>query len=305
MKSESNRNPITSRKERRNIKLSLNINDKSKTISLIRKTPFTSRNMRQSPILSFPLNYNDNTNPPSLFSASDFSNNPFSLKNHKIIRNIFPKSNMFKKIKTTTEFNKNKKEISKSIFNKQIIFSKKINNKLNQLKTEKKSKKINILDFGNKLKLYDDEEKKRKEKSIIEKREKQLNEIYYDYDKNNKKQIMNSFSGNRADLLKNKVCFVKGIVDYLYPKMILNKIEFLKEMKDKKYRDCHQKLHKILVSKYYKLKHRNPEQNAAISKFFNGDELRLIRPKYNLITQKKTFINQCKVSRLTYDYDYI
>ena len=103
---------------------------------------------------------------------------------------------------------KNKKENKKNIFEKKIIKSKLnrpvINMKLAKLITDK-LKHLNILDFGNNLKIYDENEKKHKKKVILDKAEKKLDEIYYDYDKRNKKEIINSFSGNNADLLRIKL----------------------------------------------------------------------------------------------------
>ena len=116
---------------------------------------------------------------------------------------------------------------------------------------------------------------------------------------------MNSFSGNRADLLRNKIFFVKGIVDYIYPKLVLNKMVFLNEMKENKFREGRKDLQKELISKYYKSKHRNPEQNATLSKYLYAGDLEIIRPRNNFIDLKKTLINKCIVSKLTNNYDYI
>ena len=57
----------------------------------------------------------------------------------------------------------------------------------------------------------------------------------FQMNKNNQKVIINSFSGNSADLLRNKVSFVTGIMNYLYPKIVLNKMEFLKKKSNLKF----------------------------------------------------------------------
>lgn len=296
--------PINTNKGRNLNSISIFLKEKPKTISRLSTQPPTSRTMNQSPILSFPLNINDkdNNTPRVLFSTASQFYNP--LKKHKILKNILPNSNIFKnRIKPNNNIIKQK--ISKSLFNKPVILSKTIEMKIKESKEMGKLKKINIFDFGNSLKLYDDNEKKNKEKKIIDKRNKQLDDIFFDYDKNNEHIIMNSFSGNRADLLKNKVCFVKGIIDYLYPKLILQKMIFLNEIKEKDYKIGRKKINKSAVNKYYKIKHRNAEQIVANSKYIYGGDLEIIRPRKNFFEPKKTLINKCKVSKLAYDYDFI
>ena len=293
-------------KKGRNHNISLFLNEKPKTISEIRPPPETSRTNNTPSILSFPLPTDDNDShfPSYLFSTTTRFYNHFSMGGHKILKKILPVSNIFKnKIKKNN--NIKMKKISKSLFNRPVINSKIIEKKIKESKKTEKLKNINIFDFGNNLKLYDEAEKMRKEKIILEKINKQLNEIYYDYDKSNKNSIMNSFSGNSAHLLKNKICFVKGIVDYLYPKLILQKIGFFNDIKTKQYKIEKINLQKTLRHKYYKTKHRSPEENAAISKYIYGGNSEIIRPKKYFFEPKKTLINKCKVLKLTYDYDYV
>ena len=276
-----------------------------KTFTAYKGPPSTSRTIKQIPILSFPLRKNNNNlSPSSLFLTSSSLFSKINAKSQKLFNTVIPRPSFIfdnSKIQSTSK----KKKIAKSRFSKPVIIGKTIQNKINESKKLQKLKRLNILDFGNNLKLYDEIEKKQKEKAIIEKRTKQLDEIYYDYDKQNRKKIMNSFSGNRADLLRNKICFVKGIVDYLYPKLVLNKMVFLNEMKEKKFKEGKIKLQKDLISKYYITKHRNPQQNANLSKFSFAGDLELIRPRENFIDLKKALINKCIVSKLTYNYDYI
>ena len=299
--------PKTSKRKGRNHKSYLFQEENHKTISSIKSPPTTSRIMNQSPILSFPLNFDDNDNkyPSTLFSTSTRFYDPLYIKTNKYLKNILPYNTIKKISKQDYNNNNKKKKMSKSLFNKRILISRTIENKINESNKNKKLKKINILDFGNNLKLYDDKEKKYKEKSILEKRKKQLDEIYYDYDKNNQNQIMNSFSGNSANLLKNKVCFVKGIIDYLYPKLILKRMDFIKELKENRYKENKIKSNKPVIDNYFAVKHRNPEQNAAISKYLYGMDIDIIRPRGYFFEPKKTLINKCRVSKLTNEYDYI
>ena len=163
---------------------------------------------------------------------------------------------------------------------------------------------MNILDFGSNLKIYDEKEKKYKQKVILEKIDKQLDEIYYDYDKSNKKAIINSFAGNNAELLKNKVSFVTGIMNYLYPKIVLNKMEFLKKMKNRELKAEKIQLEYDLKGKYYNLKHKTPKEIVSVSKYFymvDFDNLKygkyLIRPK--------AIVNNNVISKLKYKYDFM
>ena len=194
------------------------LKEKLKNNSFKRVLSTTPNKIKQFPILSFPLSIKNNRKKSSslFLTSTNFS------KSEKIFKTIMVNSTYRNKYKYTIDFNNNKstKKISHSRFTKPVIVGKTIENKLKESKKMQQLKRINILDFGNNLKLYDEIEQKQKEKAILDKRTKQLDEIYYDYDKRNRKKIMNSFSGNSADLLRNKVIFVKGIIDYLYPKLV-------------------------------------------------------------------------------------
>ena len=279
------------------------LKEKPKTISVMRRFPASPYSLKQFPILTFPLSNHNSKTYSSLFLCSNYSNKS---KNNIFFKTLLSKSSNYKTKKTIDiDNNKFRKKISESRFTKPVVIGKTIKNKIKESKKSNKLKKLNILDFGNHLKLYDEIEKKQKEKAIIEKRTKELDDIYFDYDKNNKKKITNSFSGNRADLLRNKIVFVKGIVDYLYPKLVLNKMEFINDMKDKNYKEGRVQVQNDLKSEYYISKHRNPEQASAMSKYLYGGDLDIIRPRENIIDLKKTFINKCIVSKLTHKYDFI
>ena len=281
-------------------------NDKAKTISSTIRPPTTSRIKEKIPILSFPLKINNkhgcDESSSHLFLTSRNFNNSLSPKKKRFFKTIISYKN---KPRISVD-NKYRKIISEGTLNKQFIDRKTIENKIKESKKSKRLKKINILDFGNNLKLYDEVEQKNKEKTILEKRARQLDEIYYDYDKSNTKHIMNSFSGNSPNLLKNKVCFVKGIMDYLYPKLVLQKMEVLNEIKKKQFKEGKKYLQQNNKNEeYYISKFRNPEQNANMSKYLFGGDLQIIRQKDNSFKGKKILINKCKVSKLLKNYDYI
>ena len=256
------------------------------------KTSITSRahqhnslNLKESPTLFFPI---PNPKKISFFYSPRNVTFPIPYRNKTI---------------NTNSFNLNKTKNIKKIIAKSRLTAPIINLKKAKILKEK-LKHLNILDFGNNLKIYDEKEKKFKQKVILDKFERQLEEIYYDYDKNNKKVIINSFSGNNADLLRNKISFVTGIMNYLYPKIVLNKVEFLKKMKNKELKEEKIQLEYDLKGKYYNLKHKNPKENSAISKFFYMDDIENIKyGKY--LTRPKMMINNNIISKLKYEYDFM
>lgn len=260
-------------------------------ISLKTKSSLTSRDLtlksisiKESPTLCFPL-----PNPPKLnsfFLTPRNINIPISLKNRTMYYNSFSRKNTVKK------------KTIKSKLNRPVI------NLKNAKIIKDKLKHLNIIDFGSTLKLYDDNEKKMKKKVILQKIDRQLEEIYYDYDKNNQKVIINSFSGNSADLLRNKVSFVTGIMNYLYPKIVLNKMEFLKKMKHIELKEEKTQLEYNLRGKIYNLKYKNPRQNAEISKYFYMDDVENLKyGKY--LTRPKVMVNNNVIGKLKYDYEFM
>ena len=260
-------------------------------ISLKTKSSLTSSDLtlksisiKESPTLCFPL-----PNPPKLnsfFLTPRNINIPISLKNRTMYYNSFNRKNTVKK------------KTIKSKLNRPVI------NLKNARIIKDKLKHLNIIDFGSTLKLYDDNEKKMKKKVILQKIDRQLEEIYYDYDKNNQKVIINSFSGNSADLLRNKVSFVTGIMNYLYPKIVLNKMEFLKKMKHIELKEEKTQLEYNLRGKIYNLKYKNPRQNAEISKYFYMDDVENLKyGKY--LTRPKVIVNNNVIGKLKYDYEFM
>jgi len=266
-------------------------NTTEQKISLKTKSSLTSRDLtlksisiKESPTLCFPL-----PKPPKLnsfFYTPRNINIPISLKNRTMYYNSFSRKNTVKK------------KTIKSKLNRPVI------NLKNAKIIKDKLKHLNIIDFGSTLKLYDDNEKKMKKKVILQKIDRQLEEIYYDYDKNNQKVIINSFSGNSADLLRNKVSFVTGIMNYLYPKIVLNKMEFLKKMKHIELKEEKTQLEYNLRGKIYNLKYKNPRQNAEISKYFYMDDVENLKyGKY--LTRPKVMVNNNVIGKLKYDYEFM
>ena len=266
-------------------------NTTEQKISLKTKSSLTSRDLtlksisiKESPTLCFPLPNPTKFN--SFFLTPRNINIPISLKNRTMYYNSFNRKNTVKK------------KTIKSKLNRPVI------NLKNAKIIKDKLKHLNIIDFGSTLKLYDDNEKKMKKKVILQKIDRQLEEIYYDYDKNNQKVIINSFSGNSADLLRNKVSFVTGIMNYLYPKIVLNKMEFLKKMKHIELKEEKTQLEYNSRGKIYNLKYKNPRQNAEISKYFYMDDVENLKyGKY--LTRPKVMVNNNVIGKLKYDYEFM
>ena len=283
----------------------------SKTISAPKKSPPTSRLIKQIPVLNFPLSLRNNTqnsslSPSYIFLSSKRTNRPLTKRKQRTLNSLFLDTNNFRNSSKTYSINNYfDKKIFHSRFNKPVMIGKTIEKKIKESKKSKKLKRLNVLDFGNNLKIYDQIEKKYKNKIIVERRKKELDDIYYDYDKKNRKFIMNSFSGNSSNLLKNKILFVKGVMDYLYPKMVLKRVDILNEIKQKKFNDELKNLQENQKGKIFSLKHKTYEQNASMSKYLYGGELEIIRPKDNLIKSKRVLINKTMVSKLLNDYDFV
>ena len=241
-----------------------------------------SFNIKESPILCFPMK-----NSPRFHIYSERNKKiPLEYKSKTLYGNLLNNKTLLKK------------KTIKSKLNRPII----------NLKTAKilkeKLKHLNILDFGSNLKIYDEKEKKYKKKVILEKIDKQLDEIYYDYDKSNKKIIINSFAGNNAELLRNKISFVTGIMNYLYPKIVLNKMEFLKKMKNRELKAEKIQIQHDLKGKYYNLKHKTPKEIVSVSKYFYMDDFENLKYGKYLI-RPKAIVNNNVISKLKYKYDFM
>jgi hypothetical protein len=197
----------------------------------------------------------------------------------------------------------------KLFYNVKLKNSNKIRNiKLVHLNNDGKNQKKSLLFFDSSIKsLYENIKLLKNNPKFQEERKKKKDELYYDYDEKNYYNKHNSFSGNNANIMKKKVIFVKNIFDYIYPKIVINRMKFLdkKRMEDIKYQVDH--LTKKFRNKYYINKFKSPEETSAFAKYrLNGafhDEN--IKTKGNLIKLKKVMINGHSATQLTKDYDYL
>ena len=179
--------------------------------------------------------------------------------------------------------------------------------KINPLKNKKKAKK-DLLSFDPCLKMLNDNlELNPYNKKLIEERLKKKKELCFDYDKNNDEFKFNSFSGNNPNLLKCKVLFVKGVYDYIYPRLVIKRMKFLEDQFRKNIKENVKKLNdefnnnKIFIKRF-----RTPEEKIKMSKYLlNGAySNEAIKSKGNLIKLKKIFLNRHLLTKLTKFYDY-
>lgn len=181
------------------------------------------------------------------------------------------------------------------------------NNKKKEKMNIKDQRIINFLSFDSKLKLYTEENGYKDRKMLKEKRAEKISDLFYDYDESNKNKIKNSFQGNGAKFLKLKILFVKGCVDYLYPKMLISKMKILQEKKEN---DFSYELYKIKKNEknkeLYNIKQKKAEEVAVFEKYkYNGatfDEG--CKMKGNYVNIKKVLINKKIMNKYVKNYDF-
>ena len=185
--------------------------------------------------------------------------------------------------------------------------------KLNNIKKRKyiKSKnkpKRDLLSFDPCLKMLNDNlELNPYNKKLIEDRLKKKKELYFDYDKNNDDFKYNSFSGNNANLLKSKVLFVKGVYDYIYPRLLIKRMKFLEDQYRKDIKENVKKLNdEFNKNKIFIKRFRTPEEKIKMSKYLLSGAYsnEAIKSKGNLIKLKKILLNRHLITKLTKYYDY-
>ena len=268
-----------------------------KQLTMMESFMLNSKQLKPVPTLIFP-SYNSE----EVSNNSNYIRSKNSQKHYSPFLTIIPHvSHKYLNKSTNTILTKNS-----SVYNQTDINSPKnvIKKKLNSQINKKVKKEVNLLDFGSKLKLFNSNEKVSKE--LIKQRLKQLNELYFDYDKKNDHVKMNSFSGNGPDLLKRKIYFVKGVMDYLYPKYVLNRIHFINEEKEKGFISEMKELNQRKNGKYYVTNYQNAAQISRLSKFDHGGAFsnEAIKLKGNCIKMKKSLINNRTVYKYVKDYDF-
>ena len=192
-------------------------------------------------------------------------------------------------------------------------------NNLNKTRNQKEKIKINLKSIEKNLKgdllffdssikpLYENIKMLKNNRKYQEERKKKKNDLNFDYDENNYDIKHNSFSGNDPNLLKKKVIFVKNIFDYIYPKIVINRMKFTDKQKASEIQYQIKNLTKKFGNKYYIKRYKSPEENSIFSKFqLNGavhDES--IKMKGDFIKLKKVMVNGHSATQLAKHCDYI
>lgn len=173
-------------------------------------------------------------------------------------------------------------------------------------KARQKSIEGNFLKFDKSLSALNVNEVTEKNKKKVEERIKQIKELHFDYDKKNANIIVNSFSGNNPNMLRNKVLFVKNVFDYIYPRILINRMKFCDKKNVEEIDNKIKVLKENFSNDYYKIKYRTVEENAKKSKYdLKGaayDEA--VKIKGNLINLNKIFVNGKLKTKLTKTYDF-
>lgn len=234
---------------------------------------------------------NINTNSDNKFTASTF--------NYPISESIY--------FKTTTNLSSFSPILSqrttKNFFNELNLKTpeKKTSKKKKIAKTEKKTIETLTLQFNKRLRLFMNlDEQKQGNKKFIEIVKKNIEDMYFDYDKKNVEKKKNLFSGNNAGILKNKVLFVKGVMDYMFPILTIQKMHYLDEEKHKKFKEEMERAkslnqNNIYKKRIYSAKHivRNCKYkyNGVFSSDFSRKTQLINKEKKILIGGKKKIMN--------------
>jgi hypothetical protein len=171
----------------------------------------------------------------------------------------------------------------------------------NSPKTVKNNIEIQALQFNKRLRLFMNLDKdkivNKKYQEIIKKN---IEDMYFDYDEKNVIKKKNLFSGNNAGILKNKVLFVKGVMDYMFPILTIQKMHYLDEEKHKKFKEEMERAkslnqNNIYKKRIYSAKHivRNCKYkyNGVFSSDFSRKTQLINKEKKNLIGGKKKIMN--------------
>lgn len=170
------------------------------------------------------------------------------------------------------------------------------------------AKKIkgDLLTFNKRLRLFltaDNDETNAKFRRL---RQKNVEELYFDYDKNNKHKKMEVFSGNNAGLLRNKVLFVKGVMDYMFPRILIKKMNFLSTQKNIKFENEMKEI-KWQNSEYYVERIKSAKNAAIMSKYAQGGAgcNESVKMKGGFFPKKKIMLGGRVVRKTIHKYDLI
>jgi len=230
---------------------------KKKTI-FIDNQPIRYRNIKTS-VNSIDSIQQTNTNNEVKYAASTF-NYPITDSTYFKTTSNFSFSPILSTRTTKIKFFENNS--SKSVKKTKPKISKKV----------KKTLETQTLQFNKKLRLFMNiDEDKTKNKKFMEMVNKNIEEMYFDYDTSNIKKKTILFSGNNAGILRNKIYFVKGVMDYMFPKLTIKKMHFLNKEKNKRFKEEMKRANSLNQNDIYKKRIMSAKQIIFNSKYkYNG-----------------------------------
>jgi hypothetical protein len=173
-------------------------------------------------------------------------------------------------------------------------------------KNHKKSLETQTLQFNKRLRLFMNMDGKKGNKKFQELVKKNIEDMYFDYDKNNDHKKNKLFSGNNAGILKNKIFFVKGVMDYMFPILTIKKMHHLDREKYKKFQIEKKKVLSLNHNEIYNKRIMSASRIVTNSKYkyneafsFNNSLKHLLKNKKKIIIGGMTQIK--KVDK----YDFI
>ena len=173
-------------------------------------------------------------------------------------------------------------------------------------KNHKKSLETQTLQFNKRLRLFMNMDGKKGNKKFQELVKKNIEDMYFDYDKNNNYKKNKLFSGNNAGILKNKIFFVKGVMDYMFPILTIKKMHHLDREKYKKFQIEKKKVLSLNHNEIYNKRIMSASRIVTNSKYkyneafsFNNSLKHLLKNKKKIIIGGMTQIK--KVDK----YDFI
>lgn len=254
-----------------------------KTLNL---SPISNKN-KEKISNNYTLNSNEKSNKTiSIIKHKKAKSNNYNFGNFQSFNYPIILTNEFKSL--TSRFNKENNSISPRLTNEKIKQYLSDNDIKNNTKNENKNKTSNeFLQFHHRLRLFIKREKNdNNNKNLINKiTEKNAEEMFFDYDKNKNKN--SGFSGNNAGLLRNKVLFVKGVMDYTFSKLMIKKMNFLDKEKKKIFELKNKKNYQIKNYNFiYNKKIKSSYEKINMNNKYNSLKNNIEEIKKNLLKKK-------------------
>ena len=173
-------------------------------------------------------------------------------------------------------------------------------------KNHKKSLETQTLQFNKRLRLFMNMDGKKGNKKFQELVKKNIEDMYFDYDKNNDHKKNKLFSGNNAGILKNKIFFVKGVMDYMFPILTIKKMHHLDREKYKKFQIEKKKVLSLNHNEIYNKRIMSASRIVTNSKYKYNEAFSFNNSlKHLLKNKKKTIIGGMTQIKKVDKYDFI